>query len=110
MLNGFGDFRVVQSKVQEAFEDKYHSTFPDYEPTRNDRGAERIWDGILKQLGVGVAYFHEDQLYQRGRMRIEDPMSEYIVTREGSAVGKRHAILYVPEELAMKILVLGALP
>lgn len=110
MLNGFGDFRVVQSKVQKALGDKYHSTFSDYEPTRNDRGAERIWDGILKQLGVVVAYFHEDHLCRRGHMRIEDPMSEYIVTREGTAVGKRHAILYVPEDLAMKILVLGRLP
>jgi len=116
-LNGFGDFRVVQSKVEKVFEYKYHSTFPDYEPTRYDLHSESVWDGILKQLGVVVAYvpaleleWGRGRLYRKGHMRIEDPMSEYIVTREGTAVRKRHSILYVPDELAMKILVLRELP
>lgn len=46
-MKSFHDFRVVQSKVQKAFEDKYLSTFPDYEPMRNDRLSEGVWDGIL---------------------------------------------------------------
>lgn len=99
MLNQFADFRIVVSKICEALENKYKSIAP---------CPAHIWKNYLKELGV-ESDFYGDQ-HRRGFLRVPDPMRSYVLNASGDAVGNRYDTLYIPEELAEKILVLGYLP
>lgn len=99
MLNQFADFRIVVSKICEALDYKYRSIAP---------CPAHAWKNYLKELGI-ESDFYGDQ-HRRGFLRVSDPMCSYVLSASGDAVGKRYDTLYIPEDLAEKILVLGGLP
>lgn len=98
MLNQFVDFRVVTEKIEDALMVKYRAMFP---------RTLVAWHEYLAEFGISA----DSTKPPEGRfMRVSDPMGTYVFNMNGDAAGARYSVLYVPEEVAEKILVLGRMP
>lgn len=100
MLNQFPDFRTVQKKIEQALKTKWIRMFP---------CSSEEWRSALKEFGI-QARPGEPEVQRRGFLMVADPVEGYVYNARGDCIGTKFGVLYVPEEVAEKILVLGELP
>lgn len=97
-MKKFVGFPTVAERIEDALMVKYRAMFP---------RTLVAWHEHLAEFGISA----DPRRPPEGRfLRVSDPMATYVFNANGDAVGTRRDILYVPEEVAEKILVLGALP
>ena len=100
VLNPFLDFRNVQGKVEESLKTKLKEMYP--------CSADK-WRMLLKEYGI-IASSSEEDGHRSGFLRVADPMRGQTFNGRGEFVGTWGGVLYVPDEIAKRILVLGDLP
>lgn len=87
----------IVDKLKDALNKKFTATQP---------CSLEAWHAVLSELGIDAT----PQPTRDGFLRVVDPMGVYVLNADGDAVGKRHDLLSISEEVVMKILVLGDLP
>lgn len=92
----FSDCKIVQAKVSDALKKKAQAMSP--------CNAEVWWDA-LEDLGIQNSHLYGGW-NRDGFLRITDPVGVHFPLESCT----RHGVLYVPHDLAEKILVLGGLP
>lgn len=98
MLNQL-DFEMVLGKVEGSLRLKFLDMFP---------CTSEEWESALGGLGI----FPErspSEVFRKGFLRAANPMGGYVFNAK-SGVRLCPGVLYVPDELVEKILVLGCLP
>lgn len=84
----------VAEKLKDALNKKFEATRP---------CSIEAWHEYLAECGIDAT----PQPTRARIFRVVDPMGVYTLNAAGDAVGKKHDLLSIPEEVAMKVLVLG---
>lgn len=98
MLNQL-DFKMVQGKVEGSLKLKFLDMFP---------CTSEEWESALGELGI-FPEMSPSEVFRKGFLRVANPMGGYVIKADGGVI-LCPGVLYVPEELVEKILVLGTLP